>query len=83
MQEKLGNNRQVTLRSFKGLIERFNENPIFYKQYREVVDGYLEEVIVEGCITEGLADESSFYLPHHDVVREDKSAIVLIDGGAY
>ncbi|GFT64850.1 DUF1758 domain-containing protein [Nephila pilipes] len=39
-------------------------------EYRDVVDGYLEEGIVERCMTEGLADEFSFYLPHHAVVRE-------------
>ncbi|GFS72659.1 integrase catalytic domain-containing protein [Nephila pilipes] len=45
-------------------------DPVLYKECREVVDDYLEEGIVEFCMTE--ADESSFYLPHHAVVREDK-----------
>ncbi|GFU38964.1 integrase catalytic domain-containing protein [Nephila pilipes] len=72
MQEKLGNNKEVALRHLKGLVDRFKRDPVLCKEYREVVDGYLEGGIVEWCITKGLYDESSFYLPHHAVIREDK-----------
>ncbi|GFT80962.1 zinc finger protein [Nephila pilipes] len=71
MQEKLGNNREVALRRLNDLVERFKRDLVLYKEYREVIDGYLEEGIAEFCMTEGLADESSFYLPHHAVVRDD------------
>ncbi|GFU32719.1 DUF1758 domain-containing protein [Nephila pilipes] len=73
----LGNNRKVALRRFKGLVERFKRDPLLFKEYREVFGGYLEEGIVEWCMTEGLADESSFYLPHYAVVREDKVSSIL------
>ncbi|GFT45632.1 DUF1758 domain-containing protein [Nephila pilipes] len=77
MQQKLGNNRDVALRRFKGLVERLKRDPVLYKEYREVVDGYLEGGIVEFCMTEGLADESSFCLLRHAVVREDKVSSCL------
>ncbi|GFU01538.1 DUF1758 domain-containing protein, partial [Nephila pilipes] len=52
MQEKLGNNWEVVLRGIKGLVERFKRDPVLYNEYREVVDGYFEEGIVEFCMTE-------------------------------
>ncbi|GFU54693.1 uncharacterized protein NPIL_544561 [Nephila pilipes] len=68
----------------EGLAERFKRDPMLYKEYREVVDGYLEEGIVERCLTKGLADDSSFYLPHHAVFREDKvsSRFMIVFNGA-
>ncbi|GFT18433.1 integrase catalytic domain-containing protein, partial [Nephila pilipes] len=56
----------------KGLVERLKRDPVLYEKYREVFDGYLEEGLAEWCMTKGLADESSFYLPQNAVVREDK-----------
>ncbi|GFT56897.1 DUF1758 domain-containing protein [Nephila pilipes] len=35
MQEKLGNNREVALRRFKGLVEKFKRDPVLYKEYQE------------------------------------------------
>ncbi|GFS67344.1 DUF1758 domain-containing protein [Nephila pilipes] len=55
-------------------------------EHREVIDCYLEEGIVEFCMTEGLADEFSFYLPHHAVVRVDKVSSrlrIVFDGAVY
>ncbi|GBO44249.1 hypothetical protein AVEN_47383-1 [Araneus ventricosus] len=86
MQEKLGTNRQVALRRFNGLVERFKRDPELYREYGEVINGYLEEGIVERCTSERLADESSFYLPHHAVVRDDKVSSrlrIVFDGASH
>ncbi|GFT08117.1 integrase catalytic domain-containing protein [Nephila pilipes] len=55
--KKLGNNKEAALRHFKGLVQRFKRDPVLHKEYREVVDNYREEGIVERCVTEGLVDE--------------------------
>ncbi|GBN88371.1 hypothetical protein AVEN_242099-1 [Araneus ventricosus] len=86
MQEKLGTNRQVALRRFNGLVERFKRDPELYREYGEVINGYLEEGIVERCTSERLTDESSFYLPHHAVVRDDKVSSrlrIVFDGASH
>ncbi|GBN74844.1 hypothetical protein AVEN_232280-1 [Araneus ventricosus] len=86
MQEKLGTNRQVALRRFNGLVERFKRDPELYREYGELINGYLEEGIVERCTSERLADESSFYLPHHAVVRDDKVSSrlrIVFDGASH
>ncbi|GBO14291.1 hypothetical protein AVEN_259109-1 [Araneus ventricosus] len=86
MQEKLGTNRQVALRRFNGLVEGFKRDPELYREYGEVINGYLEEGIVERCTSERLADESSFYLPHHAVVRDDKVSSrlrIVFDGASH
>ncbi|GFU58301.1 DUF1758 domain-containing protein [Nephila pilipes] len=85
MQEKLGINKEMAFRHFKGLVQRFKGDPALYKENREVVDDYREEGIVERFMTEGLVDESSFYLPHHAIVREDKinsRLRIVFDGSA-
>ncbi|GFS98056.1 integrase catalytic domain-containing protein [Nephila pilipes] len=55
-------------------------------EYRDVVDGYLEEGAVQRCMTAELVDGSSFYVPHHAVVQEDKVSSLLrivFDGAAH
>ncbi|GBN94576.1 hypothetical protein AVEN_251192-1, partial [Araneus ventricosus] len=67
-------------------VERFKRDPELYREYGEVINGYLEEGIVERCTSERLADESSFYLPHHAVVRDDKVSSrlrIVFDGASH
>ncbi|GFT71628.1 integrase catalytic domain-containing protein [Nephila pilipes] len=78
MREKLGNKKEVALRHFIGLVKKFEREPMLFKVYREVLDGgYLEKGIVERCVTEGLADESLFYLLYKAVVREENVSSLL------
>ncbi|KAF8793576.1 hypothetical protein HNY73_001634 [Argiope bruennichi] len=84
MQEKLENNREVALKRFNTLVRRFKRDSSLYKEYRKVVDGYLKEGIVE--LSDDLVDESTFYLPHHAVIREDKTSSrlrIVFDGTAH
>ncbi|KAF8793406.1 hypothetical protein HNY73_004888 [Argiope bruennichi] len=47
MQERLGNNNEVVLKRLNTLVKRFKRDSSWCKEYREVVDGYLKEGIVE------------------------------------
>nr|XP_015926009.2 uncharacterized protein LOC107453632 [Parasteatoda tepidariorum] len=83
-QEKLVSNREVALKRFNSLVKRFKRDPSLYKEYREVVDDYLKEGIVE--LSDDLINESTFYLPHHAVIREDKTSSrlrIVFDGTAH
>ncbi|XP_055932864.1 uncharacterized protein LOC129962889 [Argiope bruennichi] len=76
--DTLGVNEQGLLREFNDSIQ-FVENR--YCEYREVVGSYLKAGIVE--LSDDLVDESTFYLPQHAVIREDKTSSrlrIVFDG---
>ena len=70
---QLPNNREVAVRRLQGLTRRFNRNPDLLSKYKEemnnlVVKGYAEEVTPEMDGREG----KIWYLPHHNVVNNNK-----------
>ncbi|GBN23244.1 hypothetical protein AVEN_1015-1 [Araneus ventricosus] len=70
----LSNNKKVEERRFERLRRRFVRNPELYKSYQAVLYDYLQQKIIElvpnTCDTERI----TLYLPHREVVRNDRSS---------
>ncbi|GFU24735.1 DUF1758 domain-containing protein [Trichonephila clavipes] len=73
LREASQNNETVTRKRFEGLVRRFKcDNELFCK-YKDVIDDYVREGIIEHTSSDSLLDIQGFYLPHHAVIRSDKT----------
>ncbi|GFY15810.1 integrase catalytic domain-containing protein [Trichonephila clavipes] len=55
-------------------------------EYKDVIDDYVREGIVERTSCDSLLDSQGFYLPHHAVIRSDKTTSrirIVFDGSAH
>ncbi|GFV05934.1 integrase catalytic domain-containing protein [Trichonephila clavipes] len=55
-------------------------------RYKDVIDDYVREGIVERTSCDSLLDSQGFYLPHHAVIRSDKTTShirIVFDGSAH
>ncbi|GFY06937.1 DUF1758 domain-containing protein [Trichonephila clavipes] len=86
MREALQNNKTVARKRFEGLVRRFKcDHELFY-EYKDVIDDYVREGIVERTSCASLLDSQGFYLPHHAVIRSDKTTScirIVFDGSAH
>ncbi|GFX57040.1 integrase catalytic domain-containing protein [Trichonephila clavipes] len=86
MREALQNNKTVARKLFEGLVRRFKcDHELFY-EYKDVIDDYVREGIVECTSCDSLLDSQGFYLPHHAVIRSDKTTSrirIVFDGSAH
>ncbi|GFU88216.1 integrase catalytic domain-containing protein [Trichonephila clavipes] len=86
MREALQNNKTVARKRFEGLVRRFKcDHELFY-EYKDVIDDYVREGIVERTSCDSLLDSQGFYLPHHAVIRSDKTTSrirIVFDGSAH
>lgn len=81
---KLSSNKAGARSRLKGLQNRFNKNPELGAQYREVIHEYIDNDFVEEVV-EDTEPETCFYLPHHPVIKEDRSTTKIrpvFDGSA-
>ncbi|GFX92508.1 integrase catalytic domain-containing protein [Trichonephila clavipes] len=86
MREALQNNKTVTRKRFEGLVRRFKCDHELFCEYKDVIDDYVREGIVERTSCDSLLDSQGFYLPHHAVIRSDKSTSpirIVFDGSAH
>lgn len=80
----LGNSFEIARRRFYNLERKFTSHPNVKLLYDEVIKDYLKNnyiSLVEGV----LPGEISFYIPHHAVIREDKTTTklrVVLDASA-
>ncbi|GBL94651.1 hypothetical protein AVEN_83970-1 [Araneus ventricosus] len=70
----LSDNKKVAERRFERLRRRFVRNPELYKSYQAVLHDYLQQKIIELVPNTCDAERITFYLPHRDVVRNDRSS---------
>ncbi|GFU94500.1 integrase catalytic domain-containing protein [Trichonephila clavipes] len=86
MREALQNNKTVARKRFEGLIRRFKCDHELFCEYKDVIDDYVREGIVERTSCDSLSDSQGFYLPHHAVIRSDKTTSrirIVFDGSAH
>ncbi|GFW90490.1 integrase catalytic domain-containing protein [Trichonephila clavipes] len=85
MREALQNNKTVARKRFEGLVRRFKCDHEFC-EYKDVIDDYVREGTVERTSCDSLLDSQGFYLPHHAVIRSDKTTSrirIVFDGSAH
>ncbi|GFW68730.1 integrase catalytic domain-containing protein [Trichonephila clavipes] len=85
MREALQNNKTVARKRFEGLVRRFKCDHELFCEYKDVIDDYVREGIVERTC-DSLLDSQGFYLPHHAVIRSDKTTShirIVFDGSAH
>ncbi|GFW75342.1 integrase catalytic domain-containing protein [Trichonephila clavipes] len=85
MREALQNNKTVARKRFEGLVRRFKCDHELFCEYKDVIDDYVREVIVEHTSCDSLLDSQGFYLPHHAVIRSEKTTSrirIVFDGSA-
>ncbi|GBL96989.1 hypothetical protein AVEN_254050-1 [Araneus ventricosus] len=70
----LSNNKKVAERRFERLRRRFVRNPELYKSYQAVLRDYLQQRIIELVPNTCDTEQITFYLPHREVVRNDRSS---------
>ena len=70
--EELGSNKVGAFNRYNGLKRRLNKNVALGQQYKEVMTEYIESGFMEK-INENEESKGGFYLPHHPVVKENKS----------
>ncbi|GFX47419.1 integrase catalytic domain-containing protein [Trichonephila clavipes] len=86
MREALQNNKTVARKRFEGLVRRFKCDHELFCEYKDVIDDYVREGIVERTSCDSLLDSHGFYLPHHAVIRSDKTTSpirIVFDGSAH
>ena len=74
----LPDNYDLSQKRLTGLLKRLRQSPQVLQQYDTVIKDQLNRVIVEVVKQPELSDEREVhYLPHHAVVREDKTTTKL------
>ncbi|GBO24395.1 hypothetical protein AVEN_62120-1 [Araneus ventricosus] len=72
LKESLDNNYEIAYERFSKLCYKFQNDHSLYSQYKDVVDSYIEQNIVERVPNSNVEDCAEFYLPHRAVIRHDK-----------
>ena len=70
--DQLGSNKVGAVNRYNGLKRRLNKNVALGQQYKEVMTEYIESGFMEK-LNENEESNGGFYLPHHPVVKENKS----------
>ena len=73
--EPLGDNYQLCEKRLRGLLKRLRHEPEVLKQYDSTIRDQLEKGIIEPAPEE--TKSTTHYLPHHGVVRSDKTTTKL------
>jgi len=75
--EPLPDNYQLSLKRLQGLLCRLRQDPAILKEYDRTIKDQLEKGIIEAVQVEELTSHQVHYLPHHAVVRRDKTTTKL------
>lgn len=76
--DHLPDNYMLSLRRLEGLIKRLRQTPEILKEYNATIQDQIDKGIVEVVPDAGIAPEGRVhYLPHHAVIRHDKSTTKL------
>ncbi|GFY78611.1 DUF1758 domain-containing protein [Trichonephila inaurata madagascariensis] len=75
---ELKDNREIAEKRFTRLKKRFQKNPHLFLKYREVLQNYLKQGIIE-LVPNSDSDSNNvtFYLPHREVIRKDSPSSQL------
>lgn len=83
-EHQLGNSKCQAIQRFLQLEKRFQRYPEISKQYKDVINEYLELGHMT-AISESFEPNSSYYLPHHSVIKESSTTTkmrVVFDASA-
>ena len=69
----LPDNYQLCVTRLKGLLHQLRQDPAILKEYDGIIRDQLEKGIIEAVSTDEQLSGTLHYLPHHAVVRQDKS----------
>ncbi|GBM78178.1 hypothetical protein AVEN_161850-1 [Araneus ventricosus] len=72
LKESLDNNFEIAYERFSKLCYKFQNDHSLYSQYKDDVDSYIEQNIVDRVPNSNVEDCAEFYLPHRAVIRHDK-----------
>ncbi|GFY52884.1 integrase catalytic domain-containing protein [Trichonephila inaurata madagascariensis] len=76
---ELKDNREIAEKRFTRLRKRFQKNPHLFLEYRDVLQNYLKQGIIELVLDSSDSDSNNvtFYLPHREVIRKDRPSSQL------
>ncbi|GFS41637.1 integrase catalytic domain-containing protein [Nephila pilipes] len=72
LKESLDNNYEIAHERFSKLCHKFKSDQSLYTEYKNVVDSYVEQNIVERVPNSNIVGGAEFYLPHRAVIRHDR-----------
>ncbi len=73
----LPDNYQLSLGRLRGLLHRLKQNPTISKEYHDTIKEQLRRGVVEPVPVGEATRNRTHYLPHHAVVRHDKTTTKL------
>lgn len=68
---------QLSLRRLRGLMRRLQQTPSVLQEYDSIIRDQLKKGIVEAVTDSSPASDQVHYLPHHAVIRSDKTTTKL------
>ncbi|XP_047527774.1 uncharacterized protein LOC125064658 [Vanessa atalanta] len=68
-----GNSRDIAQKRFRSLEKRLGDNKELKEKYVEVIQEYLSLGHMRPIAKDDMKKDKAFYLPHHAVVRDDKT----------
>ena len=71
--EPLPDNYQLSLKRLQGLLCRLKQDPAILREYDSTIKDQLKKGITEAVQEREPSAEREHYLPHHAVVRQDKT----------
>ena len=71
--DPLPDNYQLSVNRLQGLLRRLKQDPAILKEYDDIIQDQLRSGIIEAVPAGESPPKATHYLPHHAVVRRDKS----------
>ena len=71
--DPLPDNYQLSVTRLHGLIRRLRQDEEVLKEYEGIIQGQLENGIIEAIPADEVSAKTVHYLPHHAIVRRDKA----------
>ncbi|GFU42597.1 integrase catalytic domain-containing protein [Nephila pilipes] len=72
LKESLDNNYEIAHERFSKLCHKFKNDQSLYTEYKNVIDSYVEQNIVERVPNSNVVGGAEFYLPYRAVIRHDR-----------
>ena len=69
----LPNHYQLSLNGLQGLLRQLKQTPLILQEYDRIIKNQLKKSIIEPVAERASTSNLLHYLPHHAVVRTDKS----------
>ena len=69
----LPDNYQLSVNQLQGLLHHLRQDPAVLREYDRIIQDQLTKGIIETISPDETTPETTYYLPHHAVVRRDKS----------